>query len=1139
EIKDHMHQGLAGSETGLSGYWPLDEATNGVTPDLTSNASGGILGDVLGKAVTDFGTASEAGHAGIVQSDGKLVMVGKNGNFALTRYNTDGTPDVSFGTNGKVSTVIGSSSSGASDVVQQSDGKILVTGSSFSASTSNDFALIRYNVDGTLDTTFGTGGKTTVVMGNRSDSANSIALQTDGKAVVGGYTGIATSKVYFALSRHNTDGTLDTTFGASGKVVTAVGTGSAVMNDVVIQSDGKIVAVGYGLGSAGNNDFALVRYTANGTLDTTFGTAGTGKVLTAIGSGLDSAFKAVVQSDGKIIAVGYNVSTTGRDFALVRYNVDGTLDTSFGPNGTGKVTTSFGAGIDMASDVVLQPDGKIVVAGQSHNGTDYDYALSRYNVDGTLDTTFGTAGTGKVTTAVGSGADTGSSVILQSDGSIIVTGTSNNGTNNDFAAVHYNADGSLDPSYGGAVAGTDPLVVSLSGKALAFDGVDDFVDLGASGALSTGAGNFTWETWVRMDTLPTGTQTLINIGTNNIGTTGESGSIRVNSTGKVLFVVYNATGHPAGTSNIVDGKWHHVAVSYDSQATAGQEMKIIVDGAVETMAAPTTPNFTGGTASLGAVNTGALYMQGEMADARVWTSARSLTEIQSDMSNNSTGDMTQLAGYWPLADGTGTTIKDMSGNGLDGTLAGNTLGDAAWVNTLPSVYEAAIFAQEDQPYIDRIVATDADGNALSFSVLVGDEPAHGTVAFDATTPGHFTYTPTTNYNGTDTFTVSVNDGKGGVTTKVISVNVAPVNDAPTVTVGSAGTVDEGGSTVLTAAHLNATDVDNVAAELTYTVTTLPTNSSVKLNGVTLLANGTFTQADIIAGHVTLAHVPGTMALSDAFVFDLSDGVGGTVTGQTFSFSVNLNNVLTGTVGNDTLQGGAGNDQIDGGAGLDTAVFVGNMADFTIERSGADVIVTDNNATGFDEGVNTLRNVETLTFADGSVNLTVPENQANTFTPGEQGWSGVTHLNDGGYVVAWHSAAQGDTTLTAWHNFGVYAQRFNANGTKVGQEFQVNTTTADKQKYPTVTELTDGGYLIAWQSWSQDGSRYGSYAQRYNSDGTTNGTEFSLNITTSDDQKFPQLSALANGGFAAVWRGDGQEVGGSATSHGVILRVFDS
>ena len=296
---------------------------------------------------------------------------------------------------------------------------------------------LAWAADGDLDTSFDTDGKVSTPILSGADEANSVVLQSDGKIVAAGssYNG---SNYDFAVVRYNTDGSLDTTFGTGGKVTTSIGSDPDVANSVVLQSDGKIVAAGYSHNGS-NFDFAIVRYNTNGSLDTTFDADG--KQTTSIGSGTDGANSAVLQSDGKIVAAGYSHNGTNTDFAVVRYNTDGSLDTTFDTDG--KQTTAIGSGAEVANSVVLQGDGKIVAAGYSHNGTNTDFAVVRYNTDGSLDTTFDTDG--KQTTSIGSGTEVARSVVLQSDGKIVAAGWMHNGTNEDFAVVRYSANVSDAP----------------------------------------------------------------------------------------------------------------------------------------------------------------------------------------------------------------------------------------------------------------------------------------------------------------------------------------------------------------------------------------------------------------------------------------------------------------------------------------------------------------------------------------------------------------------------------------------------------------------------------------------------------------------------------------------------------------------
>jgi uncharacterized delta-60 repeat protein len=335
-----------------------------------------------------------------------------------------------------VTTAIGSGDDFGRSVTLQNDGRILVAGESFNGSDA-DFALARYNADGSLDMTFGAGGMVTTPVTASDDRGFSVIVEPSGKILVAGYTDNG-SDSDFALIRYNADGSLDTSFDGDGKVTTGI-LSDDLGQSVVPQPDGKILVSGYSF-NGGNFDFALTRYNADGSLDASFGSGG--KVTTDI-AGHNASYSVTLQPDGKILAAGHTQSG-GNDFALVRYNADGSLDTSF--DGDGRVTTDFGSTNDVGQSVAIQPDGKISVAGNSFNGTNWDFAVARYNADGSLDTTFDADG--RVTTDFGLGDDFGSSITTQMDGKILVAGSSFNGTNTDFALVRYNADGSLDTTFG-------------------------------------------------------------------------------------------------------------------------------------------------------------------------------------------------------------------------------------------------------------------------------------------------------------------------------------------------------------------------------------------------------------------------------------------------------------------------------------------------------------------------------------------------------------------------------------------------------------------------------------------------------------------------------------------------------------------
>jgi uncharacterized delta-60 repeat protein len=381
-----------------------------------------------GKVTVSFGTQEDIGRKAVLQTDGKIVQTGTAGtSVAVVRYNTDGTPDRSFDGDGKVTTSIGGYDDEGYDVAIQQDGKIVVGGFSNDSFGIGDFALLRYNSDGSLDTTFNGSGKVITDMEfNSDDGCLSLIIQPDGKILAAGYS---TRNVNIALARYNSDGSLDSSFGEDGKVIMSVPADifGGIAFSVVIQSDAKILIAG-----SVDVDFLLIRYNADGSLDSSFGEDGI--VRTDIGGFdfTDFGFSAALQPDQKIIVAG-SAYTTTVSIGVARYNTDGSLDSSFG--GDGKITTVVGSQC-LASSVAVQPNGLILVAGLSE-AMNYDFALVRYDVDGSLDSSFGSNGI--VTTDFNNGDDQAESVIFTSENKIVVTGSSLRG----FAAARYNSEGAL------------------------------------------------------------------------------------------------------------------------------------------------------------------------------------------------------------------------------------------------------------------------------------------------------------------------------------------------------------------------------------------------------------------------------------------------------------------------------------------------------------------------------------------------------------------------------------------------------------------------------------------------------------------------------------------------------------------------
>jgi uncharacterized delta-60 repeat protein len=331
-----------------------DQGSLGLVDHLDQPGDAGPLDATFGsdgRVITAVGRLGGAANAVAIQADGMIVVCGTSGrsNFALARYGTDGTLDPSFGEGGKVAG--GHAGAGACYALAiQTDGKIVAGGGDLS----------RYNPDGTLDTTFGPSG----VVGYRPQ----VAIQTDGRIVVADYIE--------GLFRFDTDGTLDTTFGGDGTVdwgpFTCCSVGAGASN-VAVQPDGKIVSAGditycFPGGEGCETSFLLMRHDTDGMLDTSFNGGGIS------GGSLGLANAVAIQADGKIVTVG---ACCRGYFVVLRHNSDGTLDTTFAGDGRAYTTFTDRPGT-YATAVALQADGKIVVVGGTQGANHKKFALARY-----------------------------------------------------------------------------------------------------------------------------------------------------------------------------------------------------------------------------------------------------------------------------------------------------------------------------------------------------------------------------------------------------------------------------------------------------------------------------------------------------------------------------------------------------------------------------------------------------------------------------------------------------------------------------------------------------------------------------------------------------------------------------------------
>jgi uncharacterized delta-60 repeat protein len=301
-----------------------------------------------------------------------------------------------------------------------------------------------------LDTSFNGDGKVTISFSAGDDVGSGIALQSDDKIVVVGTSDSGSGFSEFAVARFNVNGSLDTTFSGDGKVTTGFSAGDDVGSGIAVQSDDKIVVVGTSDNGSGASQFAVARFNANGSLDNTF--SGDGKVTATFFAGIEVGSGIAVQSDDKIGIVGTSDDLGTTFFAVGRFNLDGSFDITF--SGDGKVLTKFSlTGDDTGLGIAVQSDDKIVIVGAADDASGaLRFAVARFNNDGSFATTANSFG--KVTTNFSVGDDVGSGIAVQSDDKIVVVGTSDNGSGiSEFAVARYLFDLPLNGGNGGGDGG--------------------------------------------------------------------------------------------------------------------------------------------------------------------------------------------------------------------------------------------------------------------------------------------------------------------------------------------------------------------------------------------------------------------------------------------------------------------------------------------------------------------------------------------------------------------------------------------------------------------------------------------------------------------------------------------------------------
>ena len=990
-----------------------------------------------GKVLHAFNVAANDGAISVLlQDDGKLIVGGEdsgNSKFSISRFNTDGSLDTTFGTNGTTSTdLTAGSDRGLGNMIFQSDGKIIQVGTCWADGTYSDSCAVRYDANGTLDTTFASSG---IYHNSLSleDALYDVALQSDGKILIGGTAHLSggTGTRDFALTRLTTSGTVDTSFGTSGTVTTSLGSGIDYIKRILILSDGKILTVG--VSSTNSNDFGLVKYDANGTIDTTFGTSGI--VSTDFNGFGDSAVSVHELSDGKILVAGTaGIDGSDSDFALIKYDSNGSIDTSFGTSG--QVIIDTGIGADAVVKSIIQNDGKILIAGWITDATsDRDFAVVKLNSDGTLDTSFGTNGI--VQTDISSNSvDSARDMILQDDGKIVVVGGSSFNSDNDFAIVRYeNSDKILTlEAHGGALQLDGTNYVSLGSRS-------DIRTLGSYGTIELWAYKNDWSVANAYESLISNTQGSGYDISYSGDTTTLNGQFHIS--GAYHSVSIDKTTIPSG--------WNHFALSYNGSTISmylnGQEQNTTSASGSITDTTALLETYIG--ASLDSPLDSARNFIGLVDEVRIWNTARSASVINASMNEQLDGNETGLVAYYNFDERVGDTVIDITGSGNDGAIDGNVtrvnfLGDGLDFNTSNSNVNLGNFytatnelsfagwikldgSPGSEPIIhkDFVFALRID-NANKLTSYIGDGVSawSDTCTMDTTLDNNRYYHVASTYNDTDnTIKLYVN----GTLAKTCTANSSIVSNSNNVYIGSNqtntnnfdGTISE---LSMWNKELSQIEIKNImASSLNGDETGLvgywplyggsgtiandktSNNNDGNITGATwidtaptIYGDTIYTNSDITSRHQmvvenntsssqtysyngTAPNTIKTLTTSGEIIYNNPTVENTTLTVK----AVDGNNTLTqtldvvvyqglynfnGTSGDDnitansydnTITTNGGNDTIDGGAGIDTVVFSNYSNAYSVVNNG------DGTYTVTDPDENTtLTNVEKVSFLDG-------------------------------------------------------------------------------------------------------------------------------------------------------------------------------
>jgi uncharacterized delta-60 repeat protein len=953
-IDDTIVDGTQSAVITASATLPGTGLTGPITYDTSWGNSGWVGGTLLG-GIT-------------IQPDGKLVTAGSapgSGtnyfDFSVSRYLANGQRDLAFGSGGTVVTDLTGQKDTAEVVVVQPDGKIVVAGTGWNG-PNFDFIVARYTASGALDPTFGVGGKAVLDMGPGSyNEIWDMALQADGKIVLSGNIDSVS-----AVARLNPDGTLDTTFGTNGAVTTLFSGQGGRSFGVAIQADGKIVTAGTIFGGNASSRFGVARYNTDGSLDTTFGVGG--KVEVDFPGSYDGAYDVAIQGN-KIVVAGM----TGRagtfpavyDVGLFRLNTDGSIDTSFGTDGTGRIVATTG-GLYAPVRLAVQSDNRLVVVGTtSPTRGDARGKIFRFSPNGVLENSAPSTWIGSVT----------DDLALDANGGIY------------FAYTYGSTGGSAYvDKYKSTGAGTTSATATVTvADNDPFTAANDSYSLNQNGAPTVAAPGVLANDTISNPNNPRAVVTNLP----GSGVVGPShGSLTLNPNGSFTYTpnagyygtdtfAYKVTDGGAN-SNIATVSLTVVRTSNSAPVAVNDSYAINEDTTLTTVLSPEAAAGN----SLSMVSDPGDYI----GQGRTWNYGPSASfsmynpyPSNSTYSNAISLSVSTPADWWsfdfwvpnnarfvPGMTYTGATRfpfnsssqpgLDVSGNGRgSNTLSGQfTVLQAEYNDAGALIRFSASFEQHSegaapalrgtirynfQPSPLGVLANDSDPDGDPISAQLVSGPSHGTLTFNAN--GTFTYRPEAAWSGTDSFTYQATDGGLTSSPATVTITVNPVNDRPVAVADSYTTAEDTPLTVAAPGVL-ANDTDEEGGTLTASVVFGPANGTLSFN-----ADGSFT-------YTPRANFNGT----DSFTYRVSDG-NSFSDPVTVTLSVtpvydapvagdNVYTVTPGTAFTASAPGVLGNDNSPDGRPLTARLITGpTKGTLTLNANGSFTYTRDAGATGPD------------------------------------------------------------------------------------------------------------------------------------------------------------------------------------------------